>query len=201
MSNPLKEILTPPQFQQCVSFYEADQKLDHAERVWLANQLQTISLKTNIAGYTAGMIGFTLPTMYYGWKGIRPTPLFIVQRPFISLILGFGTLIAGGNLTAKYLYNQAKKENYADKNIADAWKTFEFPFLNFFTYYYTRTAAFPIFIIRDPRTCTYLAEKQNPHFAEALNLGQTDSTGKEHPLSVWDKVRINHGFSPSDPSK
>ncbi|EER30779.1 conserved hypothetical protein [Candida tropicalis MYA-3404] len=201
MSNPLQEVLTPAQFQQCVNFYEADQKLDHAERVSLANQLQSIALKSNVAGYVAGMVGFSLPTIYYGMRGLRPTPLFAVQRPFFSLVLGFGTLMAGGNLTAKYLYEKAKQEKYTDPNISNVWKTLEFPVMNFYTFYYTRTAMFPLFIIRDPRTCTYSAEKQNPHFTEALNLGQTDNTGKEHPLSVWDKVRINHGFNPSDPKK
>ena len=58
--NPLQNILTPSQFQQCVQFYEADQKLDHAERVALATQLQTLAMKTSLAGYTTGMLGFSL---------------------------------------------------------------------------------------------------------------------------------------------
>lgn len=197
MANPLQEVLSPEQFRKCVKFYENDQKLDHTERITIANQLQSIGLKSNVLGYVSGMIGFSLPTIYYGIRGFRPTPLFVVQRPFFSLALGFGTLILGGNLTAKYLYEKAKKEKYADPNIVNVWKTIEYPYLNLYTIYYTRTAMFPIFIIRDPRECTYESGQEKPHFTEALNLGQTDSTGKEQPLSVWDKVRINHGFNPS----
>ncbi|CAX41395.1 conserved hypothetical protein [Candida dubliniensis CD36] len=192
--NPLQDILTPSQFQQCVRFYEADQKLDHGERVALATQLQTLAMKTSLAGYTSGMLGFFAPTMYYRAVGRFPTPLFLVQRPFFSLVLGFGTLLVGNNVTAKYLYEKNRKQSFADKNIGDVWQTMDFPYLNFFTLYYSRTSVFPNFIMRDPRTCSYQPlKKENPHFTEATKLGHLDNTGKEHVLSVWDKVRLNHG--------
>lgn len=192
--NPLQNILTPSQFQQCVQFYEADQKLDHAERVALATQLQTLAMKTSLAGYTTGMLGFFAPTFYYRAVGRVPTPLFLVQRPFLSLVLGFGTLLAGNNLTAKYLYEKNRKQGFANQNITDVWKTMDFPYLNFFTLYYSRTSMFPNFIMRDPRTCSYqLLKQENLHFTQAIKLGHLDSEGKEHVLSVWDKVRLNHG--------
>ena len=88
--NPLQNILTPSQFQQCVQFYEADQKLDHAERVALATQLQTLAMKTSLAGYTTGMLGFFAPTFYYRAVGRVPTPLFWCKDRFCRWYWGLG---------------------------------------------------------------------------------------------------------------
>ncbi|KAL6451147.1 hypothetical protein SBY92_002485 [Candida maltosa Xu316] len=197
-TNPLRQILTETQFNQAVEFYDADQKLDHNERLTLAAQLQNIGWKTNLTGYTTGMLGFFAPTFYYRSKSVFPTPLFLIQRPFFSLILGFGTLLAGGGLMSKYLFNNAKKVDYADPNISNVWKTIDYPYLQFYTLYYTRTSLFPNFIMRDPRTCTYAASDSS-HFTEAVGLGKLDDTGKSHELSIWDKVRLSHGGNIEEP--
>ena len=123
--NPLQNILTPSQFQQCVQFYEADQKLDHAERVALATQLQTLAMKTSLAGYTTGMLGFSLQrfiTVLLGGFLLR----CFGAKTVLSLVLGFGTLLAGNNLTAKYLYEKNRKQGFANQNITDVWKTMDF---------------------------------------------------------------------------
>ena len=87
--NPLQNILTPSQFQQCVQFYEADQKLDHAERVALATQLQTLAMKTSLAGYTTGMLGFSLQRFITVLLG-GFLPVVLVQRPFCRWYWGLG---------------------------------------------------------------------------------------------------------------
>ncbi|KAI5956582.1 hypothetical protein KGF54_001057 [Candida jiufengensis] len=206
-SNPLQNILTPDQFQKCINFYEADQKLNHKDRVDLAVQLQSIALKSNLIGYTTGMFGFFGPSLYYRIRKIPPpNPFFLIQSPFLSLCIGFGALIISNNLSTKYYYNKYKnhKNDFPNKNVYDVWQAMDYQNLGMFTLYYTRTSLNPMFIIRDPRTCSNEAEidqTQPQHYVGAVGLGKQDNKGGKHDLGVWDKVKLHHGFDVSTPQK
>ena len=89
--NPLQNILTPSQFQQCVQFYEADQKLDHAEGC-IGTQLQTREDEFGRVYY--GYARVFAPTFYYRAVGRVPTRCF-GAKTVLSLVLGFGTLLLG----------------------------------------------------------------------------------------------------------
>ena len=52
---------------------------------------------------------------------------------------------------------------------------------------------FPNFIMRPENMFVPAAQTREPAFHSAIKLGHLDSEGKEHVLSVWDKVRLNHG--------
>ncbi|WLF80941.1 hypothetical protein PVL30_004735 [Lodderomyces elongisporus] len=210
-TNPLKEVLTGEQFQRLVNFYEADQKLDHNDRLAIAGQLQAIAIKSNLAGYTAGMLGFFGPSLYFRIaKKPVPNPFFLIQYPFLSLCVGFGTLIIGNNVTARYLYNKVKndRKDAPNANVANAWDHMDYGNLSAFTLYYSRTAFNPMFIIRDPRQASNasyiddkLKQKSNLHFTEGVGLGQHDSEGGKHELGVWDKLRLHHGLDVSTPKQ
>ncbi|CAK9441656.1 uncharacterized protein LODBEIA_P55240 [Lodderomyces beijingensis] len=202
--NPLKQILTGEQFNELVKFYDADQKLDHSDRVALATQLQSLAIKANLVGYTSGMVGFFLPTAYIRlFNRPTPTPFFFIQMPFISLILGFGTLLAGNSATANYCYKKVAEDPKALPNAPthQMWNLMKNQNLGAFTLYYSRTAVNPMYIIRDPRLATndsYIDErlkgKSNLHFSQGASLGTVDQSGKNHDLSLLDKVKLHHGF-------
>ena len=201
-SNPLQNILTPEQFQKCINFYEADQRLDHKDRETIAVQLQKISIKSNLVGYTTGMLGFFSPTVYIRLIKkplITPTPFFLIQYPFLSLCFGFGTLIAGNYYSGKYFVNKTKKNpaNFPNTNVANVWKNMSYQNAGAYTLYYLRTTFNPMFIIRDPRTCSdeaLIDAKQTGHFTDTIGLGHTDSQGHKYPLSTWDKLKMHHGL-------
>ena len=200
-TNPLKNILTPDQFQKCINFYEADQRLNHNDRATIALQLQSIAIKSNLIGYTSGMLGFFGPTIYIRLikrPMIAPTPFFLIQYPFMSLCLGFGTLVAGNYYSGKYFFKKTKENpsSFPNSNVANVWKNMEYQNVGTYTLYYLRTTFNPMFIIRDPRTCSdeaLIDAKQNGHFTDSIGLGHTDSTGQKHPLSAWDRVKLHHG--------
>ena len=79
--NPLQNILTPSQFQQCVQFYEADQKLDHAEGLHytIANACYEDEFGRVYYGYARVFA----PTFYYRAVGRVPTPLFWCKDRFV----------------------------------------------------------------------------------------------------------------------
>ncbi|KAG5420242.1 hypothetical protein I9W82_002122 [Candida metapsilosis] len=163
-TNPLKNILTPDQFQKCINFYEADQRLNHNDRATIASQLQSIAIKSNLIGYTSG----------------------------------FGTLVAGNYYSGKYFFKKTKENpsSFPNSNVANVWKNMEYQNVGTYTLYYLRTTFNPMFIIRDPRTCSdeaLIDAKQNGHFTDSIGLGHTDSTGQKHPLSAWDRVKLHHG--------
>ncbi|KAI3404168.1 hypothetical protein KGF56_003068 [Candida oxycetoniae] len=208
--NPLQEILTGQQFQQCVNFYEADQRLDQNDRLTIATALQSIALKSNLVGYTCGMLGFFAPTAYFKLaKKPAPTPWFLIQYPFLSLCLGFGTLIVGNNVTTKHLFNKAKQDvtQYPpNANVYNIWQNMSYQNIGAYTLYYFRTSFNPMFIIRDPRLATKgplidekLRQKQgnNTHFTDAVGLGNYDNQGNRHDLGVVDKLKLHHGFDVS----
>ncbi|CAI5760097.1 unnamed protein product [Candida verbasci] len=197
ITNPLQRYLTPEQFDKCVSFYEADQKLNHNDRTIIASNLQKIGIISNFSGYTFGLLGFFAPTFYYRLitKG-PPQPLFLLQRPILSFFIGFGSLIGSTNLLIKYLFEkQQSAKEFSDPNIENVYKLMDWKFLNAFTLYYARTSFNPMFIIRDPRLCTNesMIDQKKKHYSEVYGLGEKDQDGKHHELSMWDRIRLGHG--------
>ena len=217
--NPLLQKLGADQFRASVRFYEADQKLTETDREQIAEDLKSILLKTNFVGYGSSIVGFLLPTAYYRFKGIKIQPIAapgmkpytpLVQRPFLSFLMGLTTLLVANQQAAKYQFQQklnSYRDTYTESNQADAWKAMDYHQSGLFYLYYLRTAKDPSFIIKDPRT--YSKEQQHQvrvvpprenrsHFLESLGLGHRKSedhaSNEPHVLSQWDKIRVANGF-------
>lgn len=214
-SNPLLHKLTPKQFEASVKFYEADQKLKTEDREAVAEDLQSIMLKTAFIGYGSAMGNFFIPTIVNRFQnpkrvGVPNTSRFSIHRPFLSFLIGLTALMVTNQQVAKYQFSKEIDSLQGDsskKHQMEVWKAMDYHQASLFFLYYRKTAENPSFIIKDPRTYTEKTQHEvhyNPpsakslSFTSALGFGQGPSDSDRGPLSHWDEIRIANGFVPDE---
>lgn len=205
-TNPLLDRLTPAQFNASVHFYEADQKLTAEDRRELASGLKSVMLQSTFVSYASAVGALVMPTIYAHVQNIRPVPVVgagvklvrpRVYKPFLSFMLGLGTLLIVNQQTAKYKFNQMGRtlEDVSTKsNQLNVWKTMDHHQSAMFYLYYYKTAQDPSFIIPDPRTVT----NQKLHEVQ-YHPRNTQQQNASPQKSHWDDIRADNGFVPQTP--
>ncbi|KAG7664966.1 uncharacterized protein J8A68_001494 [[Candida] subhashii] len=200
--NPLKERLSPQQFQHTVEFYEADQKLNHDDRIEMAQQLRDVITGSSYVSYGAGFAMSTLPTLYYQFLLRKPinTKRF-VQRPFISFLFGLSGLVT----TRQYALESQlrnKEANITNPRIQQVWKILRPTEVPLFYFYYIQSAKDPSIIAKDPRGFTkemFENVRFDPELAKRAAHKGKDPRGElggmeeSHP-SHWDELRQESGL-------
>lgn len=200
--NPLRNKLSPQQFEASVKFYEADHDLEASDRGEIAEGLRDIVLKTAFVGYGSAVAGFSLPTLYNrfqvaaGPQATRP----LIYRPFLSFMIGLSSLMIMNQQSAKYSFNKKINSLLDTSKLRqlNVWKAMDYHQAALFYLYYRKTAENPSMIIPDPRTFT---EKQLHEVHYNPNNTRVEKHDSNHQTTAphWEEIRKQNGFVTSEP--
>lgn len=204
--NPLLRKLSPKQFDASVKFYEADHALNGEDREQLSQDLQTMVTKTSLTSYGLGSLAFFTPTLI---KKFQKVPNFpkksIVHKPFISFVIGLGTMVASNQIMSKYQFESkiSQLSSSGNKTQLSVWKAMDYHQATLFYLYYRRTSQDPSYIVKDPRAFSEKTMNEVHYNPPMRKKNQNSVLGRDQEeikspdqLSHWDKIRIANGFQP-----
>ncbi|KAI3404169.2 hypothetical protein KGF56_003069 [Candida oxycetoniae] len=153
--NYLQNKLSPQQFQESIDFYEADRQLTVEDRLRLTKELQSILVSNNLIGYSAGMVGLLVPTIYYKLiKKQSPNKLSFIQKPLFSFFFGFANMMVVSSIVERRSYYDVLNNGTLNDRQLNVWKRMDWQKVPAFFYYYLKSSKDPRFKLRDPRSIT-----------------------------------------------